>query len=224
MPSLRSWNASTGRSNGIVVLALLGSLGAALSPAHGQGRERAVNVVMEDQFRNRRETGAFLGDVVVLIYAERKGAEEAHELGKTLHVRFHPTAESAPAAEWARQPVVGLPGWPAGARVPDVHAIPVACLPEVPKAMHPVVRARVRKESPALSVWLDFTDVMQQTFGLVPGVPNVVILDPGGRVHSVMSGRFDRLKTDELAATIDQIRMQSRPDTRTAAVPAATPR
>lgn len=224
MTSLRSWSASTGPSSGIVVVAILGSLVAAVSPARGQGRERAVNVVMEDQFRNRRETGALLGDVVVLIYAERKGAEDAHELGKMLHVRFHPTAESAPATEWARQPVVGLPGWPVGARVPDVHAIPVACLPEVPKAMHPVVRARIRKESPALSVWLDFTDVMQQTFGLVPGVPNVVILDPGGRVHSVMSGRFDRVKTDELAATIDQIRMQSRPDIRTAAVPAATPR
>lgn len=203
----------------VALLMLVGGVTASAACAWGQTRDRAVNIVMEDQFRNRRETGLMLGDVVVLIYAERKGAEAAHELGKTLHVRFHPTAEKAPATEWARQPVIGLPGWPAGARVPDVHAIPVACLPEVPKAMHPVVRARVRKDSPYLSVWLDFTDTMQQTFGLVPGVPNVVILDPGGRVHTVMSGRFDELKQRELVATIDQIRMQSRPDIRTAAVP-----
>lgn len=203
----------------VVALTLVGGIAASMPRAWGEPRDRAVNVVMEDQFRNRRETGLMLGDVVVLIYAERKGAEDAHALGKTLHVRFHPTAETAPATEWARQPVIGLPGWPAGARVPDVHAIPVACLPEVPKAMHPVVRARVRKDSPYLSVWLDFADTMQQTFGLVPGVPNVVILDPGGRVHTVMSGRFDELKTRELVATIDQIRMQSRPDIRTAAVP-----
>lgn len=204
----------------LVVSSLIVAGGLAAAPhAQGEPRERAVNVVMEDQFRNRRETGLLLGDVVVLIYAERKGAEDAHALGKTLHVRFHPTAETAPATEWARQPVIGLPGWPAGARVPDVHAIPVACLPEVPKAMHPVVRARVRKDSPYLSVWLDFADTMQQTFGLVPGVPNVVILDPAGRVHTVMSGRFDEVKLRDLVATIDQIRMQSRPDIRTAAAP-----
>jgi hypothetical protein len=208
----------------VITMVIVAASWVAPQSASAQPRDRAVNVVMEDQFRNRRETGALLGDVVVLIYAERKGAEEAHDLGKTLHVRFHPTAESAPATEWARQPVIGLAGWPAGTRVPDVHAIPVACLPEVPKAMHPVVRARVRKESPALSVWLDFGDTMQQTFGLVPGVPNVVILDPGGRVHSVISGRFDRVKLEELVTTIDQIRMQSRPDIRTAAVPTAAGR
>lgn len=208
------------RSVAIIVLAASAGAGAALQ-AEAQGRDRTVNVAMEDQFRNRRETGLLLGDVVVLIFAERKGAEEAHALGEKLHVRFHPTAAQAPATEWARQPVIGLPGWPAGVRVPDVHAIPVACLPEVPKAMHPVVRARVRKESPYLSVWLDFTGVMEQTFGLVAGVPNVVILDPGGRVHSVLSGRFDELKMQDLVATIDHIRMQSRPDIRTAAVPAA---
>lgn len=224
MPSLRSPSPFLCHATALVAAAVLGGSFATPAPVHGQERERAANLVMEDQFRNRRETGALLGDVVVLLYAERKGAEQAHELGKTLHVKFHPTAESAAASEWARQPVTGLPGWPAGSRVPDVHAIPVACLPEVPKAMHPVVRARIRKESPYLSVWLDFNDTMQQTFGLVPGVPNVVILDPGGRVHSVMSGRFDRLKIDELAATIDQIRMQSRPDIRTAAVPAAASR
>jgi hypothetical protein len=50
-------------------------------------------------------------------------------------------------------------------------------------------------------------------------VPNVVILDQGGRVHTVRSGRFDEIEMRELATTIDHIRMQSRPDVRTAAVP-----
>ena len=39
--------------------------------------ERPVNIVMEDQFRNRCETGQMRGDVVVLVYAGRKGAEAA---------------------------------------------------------------------------------------------------------------------------------------------------
>lgn len=192
--------------------------------AEAQPRERVVNLAMEDQFRTRRETGTLLGDVVVLIYAERTGAEAAHDLGKKIHVRFHPTAASASDAEWLRQPVTGLPGWPAGTRVPNVHAIPVACLSEVPKAMHPVVRARIRKESPMLPVWLDFDDTMDRHFGLVKGMPNVVILDARGRVHTVQSGRFDARMLEELTATIDEIRMQSRPEFHTAVVPAAATR
>lgn len=197
---------------------------AGMPRAVAEPRERVVNVALEDQFRTRRETGMMLGDVVVLIFAERKGAEAAHELGKKLHVRFHPTAASASDTEWMRQPVTGLPGWPADVRVPNVHAVPVACLAEVPKAMHPVVRARIRKESPMLPVWLDFDNTMDRTFGLVPGVPNVVILDMQGRVHGVQSGRFNDRMVEELAATIDQVRMQARPAIITAAFPAAPTR
>lgn len=188
--------------------------------SHAEPRERAVNIALEDQFRTRRETGAMLGDVVVLVFAERRGAEAAHELGKKLHLHFHPSAVTASDSEWLRQPVAGLPDWPAGARVPNVHAIPVACLSEVPKAMHPVVRARIRKESPMLPVWLDFDDTMDRQFGLVTDVANVVIVDTRGQVHSTLSGRFDDRAVAELAATIDQVRMQARPAFHTAVVPA----
>jgi hypothetical protein len=46
--------------------------------AGGETGGRVVNIALEDQFRTRRETGALLGDVVVLVFAERKGAEAAH--------------------------------------------------------------------------------------------------------------------------------------------------
>jgi hypothetical protein len=189
-------------------------------PAQADTSGRVVNIALEDQFRTRRETGALLGDVVVLVFAERKGAEAAHDLGKKLHVRFHPTAASASDAEWTKQPVTGLPGWPAEVRVPDVHAIPVACLAEVPKPMHPVVRARIRKESPQLPVWLDFGDTMDQQFGLVKGVPSVAILDTRGRVYGVQVGPFDDRIVEELAATIDQVRLAARPQIITAAATA----
>ncbi len=185
---------------------------------------RVVNVALEDQFRTRRETGQLLGDVVVLVFAERKGAEAAHDLGKKLHVRFHPMAATASDAEWTKQPVTGLPGWPVEVRVPDVHAIPVACLAEVPRAMHPVVRARIRKESPQLPVWLDFGDTMDQQFGVVKGVPSVAILDTRGRVYGVQVGPFDDRTIEELATTIDQVRLAARPQIITAAATAPVTR
>jgi hypothetical protein len=162
----------------------------------------------------------FRGDVVVLVYAERKGAEAALELGRRLHVLFHPTAETAPASEWSRQPVTGLPGWPANVRVPDVHVIPVACMPEVPKPLETVARSRMRTDSPHVPVWLDFEGVMESTFGMVPGGPNVVVIDTNGRTHSVQSGHLDELEFKELATAVNRLRMQPPPDLRTASQPA----
>ena len=182
--------------------------------------DRVVNVAMQDQFRNRHETLRYRGDVVVLVYAERKGAEAALELGRKLHVRFHPRAAQAPATEWSRQPVIGLAGWPAGIAPPDVHVIPVACLPEVPKALEAVARSRFRKDSQFVPVWLDFEDTMRQRFGVVPDEPNVVVLDTRGCPQGVVSGHLDELRFAEVAGLIDQLRLQSLPE-RTAALPAA---
>jgi len=208
-------------------LAMLALLLPTATPTLAQTRDRVVNIAMEDQFRNRRETGLFRGDVVVLVYSERKGAEAALELGRRLHVLFHPTAETAPAAEWSRQPVTSLVGWPANVRVPDVHVIPVACMPEVPKPLETVARSRMRTDSPHVPVWLDFEGVMEQVFGMVPGGPNVVVLDTEGKTYSVQSGHLDPLEFKELTTAIDQIRiqsLQSRPEIRTAAAPGSVVR
>ena len=197
-----------------------GIMSPGIATAQPPARERVVNVVMEDQFRNRRETSVMRNDVVVLVYAERRGSEAGQQLGRRLYVQFHPTAEQVSATEWGRQPVIGLPGWPVGVRVPDVHVVAVACLAEVPKALHPVARAQTRKDSPFVPVWLDFAGTMDSTFGLAAGEPNIALIDTQGRLHSVLSGRFDDVKFRELVATIDQLRQQARPDVRTAALPA----
>jgi len=204
----------------VLSLLLMALLMPTASVARAQTGDRVVNIAMEDQFRNRRETGVFRGDVVVLVYAERKGAEAALELGRRLHVLFHPTAETAPASEWSRQPVIGLPGWPANVRTPDVHVIPVACMPEVPKPLETVARSRMRTDSPHVSVWLDFEGVMESTFGMVPGEPNVVVIDGAGRTWSVQSGHLDELEFKELTTAINRLRMQPPPDLRTASQPA----
>ena len=198
----------------VTVAMLLGS-----QTAQAKNRERVVNIVMEDQFRNRCETGGLRGDVVVLVYADRKGATAGQALGRRLHVHFHPTAERASAAEWARQPVVGLPGWPADLRVPDVRVVPVACLSEVPKPLQPVARAHFRSSSPVVPVWLDFGDTMQRTFGMTHAVENVAIIDTQGQVYGVLSGHFDGIRFQELVGSIDLLRRQAPPDARTTATP-----
>jgi hypothetical protein len=199
----------------VAVFATISALSAGAADA-----ERVVNIAMEDQFKNRHETLRYQGDVVVLVYAERKGAEAALELGRRLHVRFHPSAAQAPATEWSRQPVVSPAGWPATLAAPDVHVIPVACLPEVPKALETVARSRFRKDSQFVSVWLDFEDTMRQRFGIVPNEPNVVLLDTRGCPQGVISGHLDEVRFGEVVAAIDQLRVRSLQD-RTAAIPAA---
>jgi len=187
--------------------------------ARAQAPAAPVEFVLEDQFKNRRETARLRGDVVVLVYAERYGAEAAVDLGRRLHVRFHPTAATAAPEQWATQPVVAPAGWPAGLRPPDVHVVPVACVPEVPKALHAVARSRLRKESPHLSVWLDFDDDLKRAFGMVDGAPNTAVVDTAGIPRGVVPGVPDERRFEELVGFIDGLRLAARPGPRVATLP-----
>jgi hypothetical protein len=182
----------------------------------------AVNLVMEDQHRQSHDTAALRGDVIVLLYADRNGAEAAHEIGQRLHVHFHPNAAKVEGPDWVRQPVTGIAGWPAGARTPNVHSVAVACLPEIPKAVYPVVRSQIRKESPHVPVWLDFKGTMPKTFGMAPDVPNILVIDTFGRPQGVISGELDETKYQQLVAAIDRLRLQAQP-VRTASATEAVP-
>jgi len=187
--------------------------------ARAQPAATPVAFVFEDQFKNRHETARFRGDVVVLVYAERHGAEAAVDLGRRLHLRFHPSAATAPPEQWAEQPVVVPAGWPAGARVPDVHVVPVACVPEVPKPLQVVARSRLRKESPNLSVWLDFDDDLRRAFGMVDGAPNTAVVDTAGVPRGVVPGVPDERRFEELVAFIDGLRLAGRSEPRVATLP-----
>jgi hypothetical protein len=197
----------------ILLAAVLG----VIAPA--TAAEQTMNIAMEDQFRTKHETASHRGDVVVLVYAERHGAEAALQLGRQLHLRFHPTADSASADAWSKQPVVGLAGWPAEVPVPGVQVIPVASLTEVPRALQPVARARMRKDSPHVPVWLDFEGALKQMFGIIPGEPNVVVLDTAGRIHSVLSGKLDEQEYEQFVSLIDQLRLAAHPTLRVAEQP-----
>ena len=168
-----------------------------------------MNIVMKDQFETTCETRAFLGDVVILVYAERHGAEKSLQLGRKLHLHFHPTADTVSSDAWSQQPVREILNWPLGVPVPDVRVIPVASLTEVPRALKPVARARIRKDSPLVPLWLDFEGSLERMFGIIPGEPNIVVLDTAGQVHSVFSGKLDDQEFQQFVTRVDQIRSAS---------------
>ena len=188
---------------------LLGFLLGSLEVVHAEG---VMNVVMEDQFQTPCETSKYLGDVVILVYAERHGAEESLHLGRKLHLHFHPTADEVSSDAWSKQPVRRIANWPAGIALPDVRVIPVASLTEVPRALKPVARARMRKDSPVVPIWLDFDGTLKRMFGIIPGEPNVVVLNTAGQVHSVLSGKLDEQEFHQFVTRVDHIRSASRDD------------
>ena len=197
---------------GLVLGFLLGSL-------EGVHAEGVMNVVMEDQFQNPCETTQYLGDVVILVYAERHGAEDSLLLGRKLHLHFHPTADEVSSDAWSKQPVRGIVNWPAGVALPDVRVIPVASLTEVPRALKPVARARMRKDSPVVPIWLDFDGTLKRMFGIIPGEPNIVVLNTAGQVHSVLSGKLNEQEFQQFVTRVDHIRSAGRDDLRVVSQP-----
>lgn len=201
------------------ILKTVALIAALMATAVSSAAEETVCLVMEDQFQNRCETEALRGHVVVLVYAGRYGAEAAVELGRKLHTHYHPAAATADPAERSKQPVIGIPGWPAEVPVPDVHVIPIACVPEVPRMLRGMVRSQIRKGSPHLPVWLDYEDAMRKGFGIVPDEPNVLLIDTAGVARGVSAGKPDETKYTQLVEAIDTLRSQALPPTRTAALP-----
>ena len=135
----------------------------------------------------------YLGDVVILVYAERHGAEIPSSWTKVASA-FSPTADEVSSDAWSKQPVRGITNWPAGVEVPDVRVIPVASLTEVPRALKPVAGSYA-KNSPVVPIWLDFDGALKRMFGIIPGEPNVVVLDTQGRctqsyLESLMNRSF----------------------------------
>jgi hypothetical protein len=166
----------------------------------------APAIVMEDQCEQVHELAHHRGDVVVLIYGDRRSAAASRALGEWLHVTFHPAARGLPPAQARRMPVRPLPGLPAGARSPDVLAIPVACVGPVPGLVRKVIRAQVRSGSPDVPVWLDFADQMKRRFGLQPGVPNLVVFDAAGRARYQAAGTLSAEQRNELLRLIERAR------------------
>jgi hypothetical protein len=182
------------------------TLGLTLS-AHAQAP--TPTLTFEDQFERPVSVAAHRGDVVVLLYGDRKSAEANRALGERLHVAFHPAAQGQPPARARLAPVLPLPDQPPGAHSPDVLAVPVACVGKVPGVVRAVIRGQVRSASPDVPVWLDFQDTMRQQFGLAAGVPNLVVLDAAGRLRYRAAGPLTGQQFDQVVAFLQGLRREA---------------
>jgi hypothetical protein len=166
-------------------------------------------VAMSDQFEKHHDVAEHRGDVVVLIYGDRKSAEANRLLGEQIHVHFHPAAKGQSAAQARQAPVRPIDDLPAGTRAPDVLAVPVACVGKVPALVQRVIRGQVRGGSPDVAVWLDFQDAMKGQFAFQAGVPNVVVLDPQGRFRYAAGGQPTPAGTGHLLEVIEALRREA---------------
>ena len=126
------------------------------------GEAKPVELVVEDQFARRQDLAAHRGDVVVLVYGDRKGMDSCKELGAKLHVVFHPTAADQTPEKARKAPVIALEGLAAGTRSPDALILPVAAAGNIPGVVKDIIRSQIKKASPDVPVWLDFTGVMEK--------------------------------------------------------------
>lgn len=165
-------------------------------------------LVMNDQFAKPHDVADLRGDVVVLVFADRGGAEASRDLGAKLHVHFHPSAKGQSAAVSATAAAKPVAGIPAHVRVPDAKMIPIAVIGEVPQPLHLMVRTRFRQVAPDAAIWLDMTDTMRKQFDVKKDLPNFAVLDCEGRLRFTTAGKLNDEQFTELAQVIDSLRAE----------------
>lgn len=170
---------------------------------------KAVELVLEDQFERKADLASLRGNVVVLVFGDRKGTDACRALGEQLHVCWHPTAKGQPPAKAQAAPVVPLDGLKPGQVAPNVIVVPVACCGKVPAAVRPAIRAGVAKGSPDVVVWLDYAETMKGLFGLAAGETNVAIIDANGAARMKFNGTIDQPNMDALVKTVQGLRAEA---------------
>lgn len=166
-------------------------------------------LVMSDQFGEPHRLSELRGEVVVLVFADRQGAEASRALGEQLHVYFHPEARGKSAAEAQAAPVRAPADWPEGAEVPNVRLVPVACIGKVPRPLQPVVRQQFRRAVAEGALWLDMSGTLADWTGVTPAVPNVAVLDARGRLRDLQSGEFAGDRWTSLTQTIEGLQREA---------------
>src|SRR4051812_47871075 len=169
---------------------------------------KAVELVMEDQFDRKTNLADLRGNVVILVFGDRKGTDACRALGEQLHVCWHPSAKGLPPAKAQMAPVAPLEGLKPGQTAPNVIVVPVACCGKVPMAVRPAISKQIAKGSPDVVVWLDYADAMKGMFGLTAGETNVVVIDTAGRARMKLNGLIDQPAMDKLVQTVQGVRAE----------------
>mgnify|MGYP002778701435 CR=1 FL=1 len=170
---------------------------------------KPVDLTLEDQFGRPQQLAACRGEVVLLVYGDRRATDACRELGEKLHVAFHPSAAGQPGAKARSAPVAPLDGVPAGKRSPDVVVLPVACVGKVPGAVRELIRSQMRSAMPDVPVWLDFQGAMEEKFALRSGEPNLCVFDAQGRLRLKVNGTPDKPATDKLLQSVQNLRAEA---------------
>ncbi|MFO0809219.1 MAG: hypothetical protein U0746_11380 [Gemmataceae bacterium] len=163
-------------------------------------------IAMEDQFGRPHDVADHKGDVLVLVYSDKAGADASKVLGEKLQVYFHPSAKGQAPEIAQKAPVKPIADWPNNLKTPDAKVVAIACIGEVPGIVKAVIKSKFKSASPAVPVWLDMTDAMRKAFGVTPSVANVVVFDKAGAPAFQMTGAFDDAQIHTLVTQIDTLR------------------
>lgn len=181
----------------------------AAQPPEAIPKPMPLELMMEDQFDRKTDVADLRGNVVILVYGDRKGTDVCRTLGEQLHVCWHPTAKGQPPAKAQTAPVVPLDGLKPGQASPNVIVVPVACCGKVPNAIRGTIGKQIAKSSPDVVVWLDFADAMKTNFGLTAGETNVVVLDAAGVARLKLNGTINQAAMDGLVKSVQALRYEA---------------
>ncbi len=189
-------------------------LGLMALPGSLHGAEKAeeakpIELTLEDQFERKHSVTDLRGQVVILVFGDRKGTDSSRELGEKLHVLFHPDAAGKAPGKARKAPVAGLPGVPTGVPSPEVAVIPVAVAGKVPDLVKGLIRSSMKKNAAELPIWLDFGTAMTDQFGIKEGEPNLVLLDSKGRMRMKLNGMPDKAAFEKLLQATQNLRAEA---------------
>jgi hypothetical protein len=170
---------------------------------------KKVSISMEDQFEATNSVADYKGQVLILVYGDRKGLEASRELGQSLHVLFHPGAAGKSPKDALKAAVAPLDGVAKGTESPNVAVIPVACCGKVPGPVKKLIRSGLKKDAPDVPVWLDFENTMEDSFELRSGEPNLVVIDAEGRLRLKVNGKPDKETLQKVLQTAQNLRAEA---------------
>ena len=168
-----------------------------------------AELVLEDQFDRKADLADLRGQVVILVYGDRKANELCKTVGESLHVCWHPAAKGQPAVKAQAAPVVPLDKLKPGQVSPNVVVVPVACCGKVPGAIKKPIRSQIAKAVPDSVVWLDFGNTLKGMYGQAVGEPNVVVFDAAGRMRMKINGTPDQTAMDRLTKAVQELRYEA---------------
>jgi len=170
---------------------------------------KQAELVLVDQFDRKADLADLRGQVVIVVYGDRKATDSCRSIGESLHVCWHPDAKGQPPQKAQDAPVVPLANLKPGQVSPNVAVVPVACCGKVPGPIRGVIRTQIAKASPDAVVWLDFTETMKTMFGQTAGEPNLLVFDAAGHLRMKINGTPDQTTMENLVKSVQGLRVEA---------------